>query len=382
MVPRVGHLMGVMGEWGHVVVDAIKLRGANPAWLLPLSIFLVTQAVAGVAFYLASGGHHSAFVALWDGVSYTRIARDGYPGDPGTNGIVAFYPLYPMIVRGVAFLTPLGVAGAGPLVSLAAGAVGVVVLFRTVERHIDRATAVATAVLVCTWMAAPVLQMTYSEGLALCLLALAFELLLQRRYGPLLGVLVLLSLCRPLVIPFALVVAVHAWARWRAGAADRWRAVGVLALCVPLAMLWPVLAGIITGVPDAYFLAMAAWQVPGMPRSLGVLLLHAGPIGWAFLLLAVGALLWVAARVLPAGCPVEYRAWVMGYPLYILGATYMSGSVLRYMLFAFPVAFAFAPLLRRGRGGLVVLLVMALVGSTLGVFWVNHFVGSGAGPIP
>ena len=363
-------------------VERGRAVALDQVWWVPLSIFVVSQAVAALAIRHASGGAYETFVARWDGGFYTRIAREGYPSDPATDGYAAFYPLYPMVVRFVASITPLGVTGAGVLVSVVAAGAGVVVLFRTVDRHVDRAAAVATAVMVCAWMAAPVLQMTYSEGLALLLLALAFDCLLRARYGLLLAVLLPLALCRPLVTPFVVVIAVHCWARWRSGAADRWRAVFVLALCVPLVVLWPMVAWIVTGVPGAYFEAMGAFQIAGRARSWALLLLQWGPLGWVLGLGVMAVLLWVVARGLPRECPVEYRVWAVVYPLYVMGATYISGSVVRYMLFAFPFAFLLAPLARRGRTGWVVLSVLGLVGSALGVYWVHHFVGRDFGMVP
>jgi hypothetical protein len=70
-----------------------------------------------------------AAYALWgyfDGVHYLRLIDHGYV-DIGTQ---AFFPLYPLMVRGVAMLTPLSSYASGVLVSLFSLACALVVLWK------------------------------------------------------------------------------------------------------------------------------------------------------------------------------------------------------------------------------------------------------------
>ena len=91
-------------------------------------------------------------------------------------------------------------------------------------------------------------------------------------------------------------------------------------------------------------------------------------------------MIWVAVRVISG--PVELRAWAAAYPLYILAGTYMSGSIVRYLLLGFPAALAWAPLANIGVAGRTGLALVAASGVALGVAWVHYFVGGAGGPIP
>ncbi|TQN45252.1 hypothetical protein FHX52_4491 [Humibacillus xanthopallidus] len=73
---------------------------------------------------------------------------------------------------------------------------------------------------------------------------------------------------------------------------------------------------------------------------------------------------------------------MVAYPLYIAIATYMSGSIVRYLIFGFPAAVMFSPLASKGPKGIFVLGIMGIAGFALGIYWITHFVGGDAGPIP
>jgi hypothetical protein len=357
--------------------------------LVPLFIFAASQAVAFLAFMTASGGAYGSFIDRWDGSAYRWIAREGYITEagghtdaPAFEGLWAFHPLYPMLVRSVMALTPLGWDVAAPLVSLAAGAGAVAVLFRMLMHHVGRVTATVAVVMLCTWMAAPVMQMAYTESVALLLLACAISFLIRRRYLALIVTLGLLALCRPVAVPFAAVVTAHVVTLWKRGASrsDVWRALGVLAACPALAALWPALAGIMSGRPTAYFDSMAAWGGEDVPRSWLFWAIEVGAGGWLPYTGITIAAVWAAVRVIPG--PIELRTWAAAYPLYILAATYTSGSIFRYLLLAFPAALVWAPLANKGVAGRAGLAVVAVSGVALGVVWVHYFVGGTGGPIP
>ena len=334
---------------------------------------------------MASDGDPGGYHTRWDGDHYSRIATRGYPtpstspGGDGVDGVWAFYPLYPTLVRALTALTPLGTSSAGTLLSLASAAAAMVVLSRmSAAFGGGRAAALTTVALVSTAMAAPVLQMVYSEGLALLLLVTAFDLLIRRRYGLLLPVMVLLSLTRPLLAPFAVITSVHAISLWREGAprAVRARAWGTSAVSVLLVGLWPVIAAIANRSPTAYLSAMATFELPGRPRSWFHFAVEAGVPGVSCFVAILVLLLWIALRALPVGCALELRAWTALYPAYLLLATFPSGSIVRYLLLAFPMALV---VLGRGtRTPTALLVTLPVVGAALGVLWVFSFVGGDA----
>ncbi|HKN40392.1 MAG TPA: hypothetical protein VJ456_14950, partial [Acidimicrobiia bacterium] len=97
---------------------------------------LVTALAAG----LRVGGGPMPFLNIWDAGWFLAVARDGYPhriptaAGHAVQSTLAFFPLFPLLLKIVAVLTPLSDALAGVAVSLAAGAVAVVMIHRTALR--------------------------------------------------------------------------------------------------------------------------------------------------------------------------------------------------------------------------------------------------------
>jgi hypothetical protein len=113
-------------------------------------------------------------LARWDAVWYLRIADSGYGGSEARS---AFFPLYPLLVRGVA--APLGgspaaLLGAAYTVALAALLASLVLLHRLVSLELGRPLARATLLLLSVFPAALYFGAPYSESLFLLLAVGAF----------------------------------------------------------------------------------------------------------------------------------------------------------------------------------------------------------------
>jgi hypothetical protein len=150
--------------------------------------------------------------AQWDSGWFIHIARHGYDSKQAT----AFFPLYPLLVRGVSEVVRSDVAAA-VLVSLAAATVGVVVLHRLARPLLGERGAIDTVLFVALYPIAFVFTAAYSDGLFLALAAGSFLAATQRR--PLLaGVLGGLA-CGTRLIGLALLPAlvVLLWPRDRRG---------------------------------------------------------------------------------------------------------------------------------------------------------------------
>ena len=100
--------------------------------------------------------------AQWDAVWFLHIARHGYDRDETT----AFFPLYPLVVRGVSEVLRSDVAAA-VVVSLAAGTVAVVLLHRLARPLLGENGARSTVLLFALYPLAFVFTAAYSEGLFL-----------------------------------------------------------------------------------------------------------------------------------------------------------------------------------------------------------------------
>ena len=120
--------------------------------------------------------------AQWDSVWFLHIAEHGYD----SKQITAFFPLYPLVVHGLAEVVRSTVV-AGVLVSLAAGGVAAAVLARIARSVLGERAASDAVLFVAVYPIAYVFTALYSDGLFLALAAGAF-LAAQRRQSLLAGV--------------------------------------------------------------------------------------------------------------------------------------------------------------------------------------------------
>src|SRR5258707_13022439 len=119
----------------------------------------------------------------WDSEWYFKIVTEGYRynGDPTIQQNIGFYPLYPMVARGLAAISGLTPADALLLVSNVAGLLAIVALFKLVREELGDQLALTTIALFSFFPASVLLSAGYTEPLAL-LLIVSFFLALKRKY--------------------------------------------------------------------------------------------------------------------------------------------------------------------------------------------------------
>jgi 4-amino-4-deoxy-L-arabinose transferase-like glycosyltransferase len=119
----------------------------------------------------------------WDSEWYFKIATEGYRynGDPTLQQNIVFYPLYPMLARGLATITGLSSADALLLVSNLAGLFAIVLLFRLVREEFGDQLALATTALLSFFPASVLLSAGYTEPVIM-LPIVSFFLVLKRKY--------------------------------------------------------------------------------------------------------------------------------------------------------------------------------------------------------
>ncbi|MBL1080961.1 hypothetical protein JK359_03060 [Streptomyces actinomycinicus] len=240
----------------------------------------------------------------WDGRLYTEIAAHGYPDgfsyDPtgrvaGNN--LAFFPLYPLLVRAVHAVTRLDYDIAAIVVANLALVAALIVVDLLLTGLYGRRTAlIAVVLLAAAQPMALVFVMGYSESLFLALSA-GTLLAARRRAWLTAGVSALLAgLTRPAGVAAvaALAAAVALWLA-RTRRADRRPLAAVLVGCAgtPLYLWW---VGRRAGRPDAWFTIQKAgwdtrWDSGGsFVHFLGETLAHGEgwvPVSTAVLLLAL-----------------------------------------------------------------------------------------------
>lgn len=361
-----------------------------PWWLRVLAVYGTARVFSAVVLLVvathqaangwtgASPGYGDYTGLMWDATWYRTIAEGGYPAalPVGADGLVqqnpwAFFPLYPLVVRGLMTVTGGSWAVVAPTTSLLLGALAMLAVYRVVERGAPRAVAarpglpLATVVLVSVFPTSVVLQVGYTESMALLLVAASLLAIVTRRYGWACAAVLALGFTRAVALPMAVVLVVHAVVRWR-----EWRAagvrppprdlvgIGVVAVsAVVSGVAWVLICGWVTGVPDAYLQTQEAWR--GMRSTVPF-------AGWTYVpqfwfgaagpwVVLAGTAVVVACLVTPSAWRLgrELHAWAAVYLLYLAAAVEPGSSMARFLLLAFPLAAATAGVVtrpRRGRG--------------------------------
>lgn len=368
-----------------------------------LAVYLAARAFSAVVLLVvatrqeangwtgADPGYAEYTGLMWDATWYRTIAEGGYPTSlpVGADGLVqqnqwAFFPLYPFLVRGFMQVTGGSWAVVAPTVSLALGAVAMLLIHRVIERGAPRAVAarpglpLATVLLVSVFPTSVVLQVGYTEALALLLVAASLLAIVTRRYGWACAAVLALGFTRAVALPMAAVVLVHAIVRWR-----QWRAAGqrppgrdlagIGALAVTAAVsgvAWIAICGWVTGVPDAYLQTQEAWRGVASTAPFE---------GWGYVpgfwFGDAAVFVVLAAAVVVVGCLVAPSAWRLGRELHAWSAAYLfylaaavepGSSLARFLVLAFPLGAATAGVVTRPRWarwawtGAVVLLMLGL----------------------
>ena len=406
--------MGVLElrSQAHTVVRSRARVELWPAWLL-LGVRAAFWALAALAllwspFEVAGGdpvfrayGPIGDLVfgtfAQWDAGWFVHIAENGYD----SRQAAAFFPLYPLVVRGVAVVTGSTVV-AGVLVSLVSAGAAAVVLARLARPLLGGRGARESVLLLALYPVAFVLTAVYSDGLFLALSAGSFLAAVQRRsvLAGVLGALAVATRALGLALLPALVLLL-----W-----PRKRSLGGFARLTPLLLLPAALGAFALyldyrlGDWNAFVDAQSDfWQrhTPTLGPLGGLweaaddayhgsaqLLLHLPRTGegaydrfdqiavWYVLhfliLLAAFALTWVAWRRLGAA----YGLYSLTTLVVVLSNTstwFALQSLPRFLLADFPLFLALASLtLDRPRARQVVLCGFAAVGGVAAVAFARH----------
>ncbi len=349
--------------------------------------------VPGWPAQMQTGGWHNA-VTAWeraDSLWFLRIASTGYRLDDSS---AAFFPLFPMLVRAVAWLTGGRYLLAGFVVSNVALLIGLVVLFKLTAEEFGALMARRTVLYLCLFPTAFFLFSPFSESLFLAF-AVGSVYAARHRHWLLAGGLGAgAALTRSVGIALCVVLAVEALHQLLGDRrAQPWgapKAVGVLAACaIPsfgtagYLYYWQRQgSGWLTpfhaqGGWDRHL--SAPWHTLVRGFQTGTDNLGAYPGGyWTIdlLLVAIACALavWVARRARPS---FGVYAWLsLVFPLLFMFAGRPLMSVPRFLLPVFPIFWALARFSERYKAhDLVVGLSAAglsLVGA-LAISWLPIF---------
>lgn len=345
-----------------------------PWWVQVLAVYAAARVFSAVVLVVvarhqvasgwtgASPGYLDYAGLMWDATWYRHIAESGYPAvlPVGSDGQVAqnawaFFPLFPGLARLIMQVTGLGWATVAPLLSLVLGGAAMLVVHRVIAHGAPRAVAarpglpLATVALVSVFPTAVVLQVGYTESLALLLVAASLLAIVRRRYGWACVAVLALGFTRAVALPMAVVVVVHAWVRWSQARSRGERlprrdvaALAGLAVAAGVSgIAWPAICGAVTGVPDAYLQTQGAWRGVRDIAPFGAwgYVSHFWFGSRAPLVLAAAFALVAATLLVPAAWRLgrELHAWSAAYLVYLAAAVEPGSSLARFLLLAFPL---------------------------------------------
>lgn len=330
-------------------------------------------------------------LSIWDGGWYLRIADGGYAEQldlsSEATGSLGFYPLYPLLIRGVSSVTGLDGRTAGVLLSELAAVVAAAGLYTLATRLYDRRVGVA---LVALWSAQPlsiVLSMVYTEALFTALAVWAL-VALRRHSWLAAGILGLLAgLTRSSGLGVGAAVAAYAgWVWWRGQERTARQLLGsVLALAgTPLWWLW---VGLRVDQIDGWFVVQAEvwgsrwdWGASVLGLGAGLFTQEVRYSGDAVFVIAVTFTLLILAVVLLLEAVARGVWWpLLVYAAVLLVLTVGSAGYInskpRFLVPIFPllipVALAAVRAPRRVQivGGVLVAIGSAWFGAFLLVVW-------------
>ncbi|MFE9409936.1 hypothetical protein ACFYN0_14245 [Streptomyces sp. NPDC006704] len=356
---------------------AAALRRAAPA----LGLFAAAR--LGGLLVLVAAAHHRGILprarlaTAWDADWYARIAAHGYGRtlfwpDGAVQSDLAFFPLYPGLIRAVTTVLPVTGGTAGLLVSWTAAVAAACGIYLLGERLYGRRVG---TVLVLLWGLLPhsvVLTMAYTEPVMTAFAAWSLWAAVTRRWVWAGSLALLAGLSRPNAVAVAAaVVAAAGWELWRGG----WRArrPWAGALLAPLGWCGYVLwVGAREGdVFGGYFAVQAGWtsrfdfgagslafvkRLTRVPYDLG--------FPMAALITGVFVVLFALYVLDRPSLPLAVYSAVLVL-IAVGGAGYFESKP-RFLLPAFPLLLPVALALTRARPRAAVAVTVALAGLSFG----------------
>jgi Gpi18-like mannosyltransferase len=309
---------------------------------------ILVLVLKGLVLFLAALGIQTLFDqseswhtlwTRWDASHYLSLAENGYTDTGDGRFSIVFYPLYPWLVRAVAFVWQ-SYFGAALLVSGAASVCAALLLRRLVELDHPAKVARLTVWFLFIFPTAYFLHIGYTESLFLALVV-GSVLAARKQYWAVAGMLGALA-CLTRVNGLLLVptLMVEAWLQYRVARRINWRWLWIAAPGLGFAA-YLFLNYRVTGDPFAFSKIMEEhWYKKITPPWIGIqdvwhriftFNLTEGLHEFIFIVLSFLATVWCWKKLRPT-----YAVWMTLNWLLITSTTFVV-SVPRYCLTLFPI---------------------------------------------
>jgi Gpi18-like mannosyltransferase len=143
----------------------------------------------------------------WDAIHYLRIARFGYGG----NGLLAFFPLYPVLARLLSTVLGGNILLSMLVISNVATIVAFATLYHLTQDFFSTALARLAVIALAVYPAAIYLYAPYAEPLAICLVLVAYQAARQMRWKTALLAGVAAGLSQPIAVPAIVLLGWEVW---------------------------------------------------------------------------------------------------------------------------------------------------------------------------
>ncbi|MEO8261839.1 MAG: hypothetical protein ABI566_04650 [Pseudolysinimonas sp.] len=386
---------------GWVPAPRVRIGGRHlPAWLVLVGVFaasrLVSTGVLALLWAATQGqwfAHYDGgssfwqYLQSWDVQWYRRVAYEGYPAELpiDANGDVkqntwAFFPVYPVLVRGLIAVTGLDYYVAATAVAVIFGLLATLALHRMLVQHFAPTQALWGAIFFASGPLSWMLQVGYAESTYLFFLFCALAAMVSRHYLLMIPFALVASFTHPGTLALAAALGLQGIFRlvrrqrilWH-----EWLTVGLAILLITAAALfWPVLIAQITGDPSGYFDTELGWWrqylgrvnfVPFTPFYLLYVMLW-GIWGALLVTTVLGAVVFWLSRRSTRALGVDVWTFSVMYIAYLVAVFLPTQSLIRQLLPLSPLL-AHPGLSATPRRRWTVLLLGALPIQAFAVFW-------------
>jgi hypothetical protein len=342
-------------------------RRSVPAWVLVLAGYAASRVLStgilaaafaislGVGAPIAHANVGSGFLGFlqsWDGAHYRHIAEHGYPqrlpvdalGNVQRNSW-AFLPLYPYLVRGLTLATGLDFSIASIIVSVLFGGAATVAIHRLLLPRFGATGALWGAIFFCFGPMSYLLQVAYADSVFLFLMFCSLICMMSRRWLLMSAFAVAASFAHPGAIALALAVGLVCLVRLirrdpTFALREKLAAGFAIAVITVAGFAWPVIAGLVTRDPSAYFDSETAWwtgyigQTNFIPFSPWFILSahYWGVIGIIGLGIILGSFVFWMTRRSTKRYGEDLLAYTGSYAAYLVAVFLPQQSIVRMLL--------------------------------------------------